>query len=571
MGMTHVKRVGPVVATGLALALALAACGGDNEGGGGGGGGGGGAGAVKGGTVTAYHETDVEHLDPQRNYVTDSGAIGALITRTLTVFQWDGKANKANLKPDLAEKWESSDDLKTWTFHLKDGLKYDDGSAVTAKDIKYGVERSFSPDLAEGSPYGHEYLDCKDYKGPYVAGNNGGKGCTAIETPDDKTIVFKLRLPVSEFDMTASMYTFSPVPQAKDTKTQYDNKPVSTGPYKIETYTRNKQLVLVRNTNWDQKTDDVRKALPDKFIFKFGDDPATVDARLIANGVADQSSIGMDGVSAENIAKTNSAAVKDRVVNSEDFCRRYIAFNEQHTLLKNQKLREALYYGLDRTAYRDGRGGERLAKEVDSLIPETMDGYEPESTFKVPLAGDPAKAKQLLTEAGYKGEKLVLGASDTKVATKAAVAAQASWTAIGVKVEIKKIPGANYYSTQQNDASATDLVTAGWCFDWPSLLSVVAPVLGPDTSSPGKAAQNNYSRSTAGWDQIAAASTEKDRAKALDTWKKAYADIMKTAPLVPTVKDLSVYVNGGNITDFYAHQLFGGYPDYTQVGLKKVG
>src|SRR6266542_3792899 len=171
MGMTHVKRVGPVVATGLALALALAACGGDNEGGGGGGGGGGGAGAVKGGTVTAYHETDVEHLDPQRNYVTDSGAIGALITRTLTVFQWDGKANKANLKPDLAEKWESSDDLKTWTFHLKDGLKY-------------GVERSFSPDLAEGSPYGHEYLDCKDYKGPYVAGNNGGKGCTAIETPD---------------------------------------------------------------------------------------------------------------------------------------------------------------------------------------------------------------------------------------------------------------------------------------------------------------------------------------------------------------------------------------------------
>ncbi|HEY3004545.1 MAG TPA: ABC transporter substrate-binding protein, partial [Kribbellaceae bacterium] len=403
-----------------------------------------------------------------------------------------------------------------------------------------------------------------------VAGNNGGKGCTAMETPDDKTIIFHLAQAVSEFDQTASMFTFSPVPQAKDTKTQYDNHPIATGPYKVESYARNKQLVLVRNTNWDPKTDDVRKALPDKFIFKFGNDPGTVDQRLIANGTADQSSVSMDGLQPENIAKTDSAAVKSRVVQSEDLCRRYIGFNEQHALLKNQKLREALYYGLDRTSYRDGRGGARLSKEIDSVVPQSMNGYEAESFFKVPPAGDPAKAKQLLTEAGYKGQKLVLGSSDTKVATKAAEAAQASWKAIGVNVEIKKIPGANYYSTQQNDASATDLVTAGWCPDWPSMSSVVAPVLGEDSTSPGKPAQNNYSRSTAGYDLIKAAATEKDTAKAVDLWKKAYSEIMKTAPLVPTVQDLNVYVNGSNITDAYADQPFGGIFDFTQIGLKKV-
>jgi peptide/nickel transport system substrate-binding protein len=570
MGMTPAKRVGPALCVGLALSLALAACGGDNKKETGGGTGGGGN-AVKGGTVTVYHENDIEHLDPQRNYVTDSGTIGKLVTRTLTVFKWNAEKNTAELKPDLAKSWESSDDLKTWTFHLKDGLKYEDGTAVTAKDIKYGAERSFSPDLAEGAPYVHEYTDCKGYKGPYVGGNNGGKGCTGIEAPDDKTIIFKLNQPVAEFASTASLFPYSPVPQAKDTKTQYDNHPIATGPYKVESYARNKQLVLVRNTNWDPATDEARAALPDKFIFKFGDDPATVDQRLIANGTADQNSVSMDGIQPENVAKTSSAAVKPRVVQSGDWCRRYIAFNQQHALLKNQKLREALYVGLDLTSYRDGRGGELLSKEIDSIVPETLDGYQPEATFKVPPAGDQVKAKQLLQESGYKGEKLVLGSSDTGLAVKAAEAAQASWKAIGVNVEIKKIPGSNYYSTQQNDASATDLVTAGWCFDWPSMSSIVAPVLGEDSTQPGKAAQNNYGRQTLDFDKMKQIGLEKDLKKATQDWSNVYAEVMATAPLVPTVKDLNVYVTGGNIDNAHPDQYFGGIFDLTSISLKKVG
>ena len=66
---------------------------------------------------------------------------------------------------------------------------------------------------------------------------------------------------------------------------------------------------------------------------------------------------------------------------------------------------------------------------------------------------------------------------------KAAEAAQAAWKRIGVNVDIQKIPGDNYYSTQQNDASATDLITAGWCHDWPSLSTIVPPVFGPDSTA----------------------------------------------------------------------------------------
>ncbi|MEV8375475.1 ABC transporter substrate-binding protein [Kribbella sp. NPDC056861] len=525
---------------------------------------------AKGGTVTVYHVNDVEHLDPGRNFVTDSGMIGKLITRTLTEYRYDAKAKKTVLENDLAASYESSPDFKTWTFKLKDGIKYEDGTPIVAADIKYGAERSFAADMAEGAPYAKQYLDCPGYKGPYVAGNNGGKGCTAIEVPDEKTVVLKLNQPVTTFEGAASMKIWSPVPKAKDTKTAYDNKPVSSGPYKIESYTRKKQLVLVRNDQWDQKTDTLRTAQPDKFIFKFGDAEATVDQRLFADGAADKSSVSFAGVQPENIAKTNQANVKDRVIESTDLCRRYIAFNQQKPLLKNQKLREALYYGLDRTSYRDGRGGERLAAVVDSVIPQDLEGYKPEETFKAPPEGDKEKAKALLTEAGYKGEKLVLGTADSGLAVKAAEAAQASWKAIGVNIDIRKIPGDNYYSTQQQDNSATDLITAGWCPDWASLATVVPPVLGPDTTATNKAAQNNYGRSQAGWDKLAELNKETDKAKLTSGLSDVYAEIMKTAPLVPTVQDLNVYVVGSNIDNAVADPNSGGLPDLTQIALKKA-
>ncbi|MET9312532.1 ABC transporter substrate-binding protein [Kribbella sp. NPDC003505] len=528
-----------------------------------------GSGGAKGGTMTVYSINDVEHLDPGRNFAAGAGMIGKLITRTLTDYRYDTKSKKIVLEPDMAASWESSPDLKTWTFKLKDGIKYENGTPIKAADVKYGVERSFSADLPEGAPYGKAYLNCPGYKGPYVAGNNGGKGCTAIEVPDDKTIVFKLNQPVNSFAGTTSMKIFSPVPPANDTKTQYDNHPVSTGPYKIETYIRKKNLTLVRNDQWDQATDPLRTARPDKFVFKFGDDPALVDQRLIADGTADKSSITLTGLQPQNIAKANQADVKDRVVKSADICRRYIAFNEQKPLLKNQKLREALYYGLDRTSYRDAQGGEQLAAVIDSIIPQELDGYKPEEFFKVPPEGDQATAKRLLTEAGYKGEELVLGTGNKGLAVKVAEAAQASWKAIGVNVHIRTIPGENYFSTQQNDSAATDLITSGWCYDWPTLSTIVPPVFGADATAPNKPAQNNYSRSTAGWHRMAALAAETDRRRLEDGLADLYVEIMKTAPLVPTVQDLNVYVVGSNVDNAVADPNSGGYLDLTRIGLKK--
>ena len=573
--MAHAKRVGLAISASLALTLSLAACGGDEDGDPGEAG----AAAVKGGTITVYHASDFEHLDPQRNFVTDSQMAGRLISRKLMEYKWDVEAKEAKLTKDLAAEVTKSDDRKTWTFTLRDGLKYEDGSPILAKDIKYGVERSYVASALEGAPYARKFLACEPvagqkYAGPYIAQNNGGKGCTGISAPDDKTIVFRLAEPNAEFDAVATMPTFTPVPQAKDTKGDYDNRVWSSGPYKIANYTREKSLELSRNPHWDPKTDELRTALPDKFKFVFGADEATVDQRLIANGQADQSAISFSAVQAANLSKITQANVKDRVVQGGDNCRRYIAFNQQKKPLQDEKLREALAVSLDKDAYIAARGGKQLNSAVRSIIPEDLPGYHDTDPFGAPDTGDIERGKQLVEESGYDGEVLKLATSNSSdITVNAAEAAQAAWDKIGVKVEVQKIPGNNYYSIEQKDESAADLITSGWCYDWSSLATIVPSVFGPDDpdNPAGKAAQNNYGRSRVGWDKMPAIAKMTDNAAAQEEYSKLYDEIMKTAPIVPISKDINVYVVGSNIAGAIPDPNNGGLIDISRIGLKKAG
>jgi peptide/nickel transport system substrate-binding protein len=103
-------------------------------------------GAKKGGNITVFQDGDFEHLDPQQIYVSNSGAVAQqLIFRTLTTYVEDPEGGDLRLVGDLATNTgESSDDSKVWTFTLRDGIKFEDGTPITSKDIAYGIARSFS-------------------------------------------------------------------------------------------------------------------------------------------------------------------------------------------------------------------------------------------------------------------------------------------------------------------------------------------------------------------------------------------------------------------------------------------
>ncbi len=196
-----------------------------------------------GGTLTVLYTQDFAHLDPQRNYVMFAMDFGTrLLYRTLTTYAAKPGQAGTEVVPDMATgTGTTSDNGKTWTFHLKPGLKFEDGSPITSADVKYGVERSFAPDLPEGPGYARTMLEGGDqYNGPYK--DKGG--LDSIGTPDDQTIVFHLKEPSMDWPKITTLPTFAPVPKAKDAGVNYDKRPFSSGP------TRWSRTTGARSCHW---------------------------------------------------------------------------------------------------------------------------------------------------------------------------------------------------------------------------------------------------------------------------------------------------------------------------------
>ncbi len=166
----------------------------------------------KGGTLTIYSSSDEQSFDPAKSQslaITSQG----LVHRRLTT--WDiEKGQEPRVVPDLAtDTGRATDGGRTWTYTLKPGLKLSDGSPITSADIKYGLERSFAPELSGGLGYHKTLLVGGDtYTGPYQ-----GKELASIETPDDRTIVFKLDTAYGDWPWIASMPAFAPVPRSRPT------------------------------------------------------------------------------------------------------------------------------------------------------------------------------------------------------------------------------------------------------------------------------------------------------------------------------------------------------------------
>ena len=190
---------------------------------------------AKGGTLRMAITEAYDSTDPGDTYFGLSWNLVRNYARPLMTFKVAPGAEGAIPVPDLAEApGVPSDGAKTWTYKIRKGVKYEDGTEVTSKDIKYAVARSLDKAvLPNGPTYFNDFLlDVPEgysvYKDKMLAGV-----AKAIETPDDQTIVFHLKKPFSSFDYFAQLPSTAPVPQAKDTGAKYKEHPVATGPYKF--------------------------------------------------------------------------------------------------------------------------------------------------------------------------------------------------------------------------------------------------------------------------------------------------------------------------------------------------
>ncbi|MFE7748304.1 ABC transporter substrate-binding protein [Streptomyces sp. NPDC057428] len=477
------RRVATTAAVSLVLVAGLAACGPQDDGGGKSGSASGASGKpAKGGTLTVLNRNPQEDFDPARLYTSGGGNVPSLVFRTLTTRNRENGAAGSEVVPDLAtDLGRPSKNATVWTYTLKEGLKYEDGTAITSADIKYGVERSFAAELSGGAPYLRDWLvGGADYQGPY----KDKKGLDSIEVPDARTIVFHLNKPEGDFPYLATQTQTAPVPQAKDKGAKYENHPISSGPYKVvENQGDGERLVLERNTFWSPATDEERKAYPDRIDVRSGLDSAVINQRLSASRGADAAAVTTDtNLGPAELAKVSGdKKLADRVGTGHFGYTNYIAFNPKVKPFDDPKVRQAISYAVDRTSVVNAAGGSSLAEPATTFLPEQASfGHQAYDAFPAGKAGNAAKAKELLKEAGYaKGLTITLTHSNDKnfeTSPEIATAIQEALKKAGITVKLQGLESNAYSDKIFNVKSEPGFFLTGWGADWPSGGPFLAPI-----------------------------------------------------------------------------------------------
>jgi len=592
------KRTNALVAgiSAATLALTLAACGGgdsDNKGGtegfkeGASGAGGknpeavGPApeieGAQAGGEVTVLApdpDDGPTSLDPAGLWsVTDNGIAQDLLFRSLTTFRQNDEG-AYELVPDLAtDLGTPNEDFTEWTFTLKDGIRWENGDPVTAEEVAFGIKRSFDADTfatGPGTSYSKPYFEGGDkYNGPYA----DGEDFPAITT-DGNDIIMKFGTPFAEMDYYSIFPAIGPVP-LDASQTDYGLAPLSTGPYKIERFVPNQELVLVPNDQWDPETDPARRQLVDKYTFKFDVNPQVAGETVLSD--AGNTTV-VTSLLATDYNKALDEGLDDRILVGPQPCTGFVMPN--YDKVKELEVRQALAYAYDYQSIwlaADEVVGVTLGNGATDpelgfgLLPPGMAGRQawngPDGET---ISYDPEKAKELLAEAGYDpGEYEVSFVYDSTTETAEAAAEQRklSYEESGFKVQAYPYGGGSLYDVWTNPDhklyKKINLLGTAWCQDWPSAATFLPPIV--ETGS----AYNTGNFSVPEVDE------EMDRIRSLpveeqaDAWGELEQTVMTDyQPVINTGYYQNIYGFGADIGGGANDTSVGGAPDYRTIYIK---
>ena len=539
------------------------------------------AAGVKGGTLYILSGTATEHWDPQRVYVGVNIEYGnRLFTRTLV--SWAAVTSDtevAKLVPDMAtDTGKVSTDGMTWTFTLKDGLKWEDGSEITADDVKYGVSRTFAVDVITGGPnYAIAFLDIPTladgssaYKGPYA--KTGQDLYDKAVTVSGKSITFKLKQSVMDFNNTVTMTAFAPFKASKDLGDKSNYAIFSSGPYKLQgDWTAEKGGTFVRNDSWDPATDTIRKAYPDKITWDESLTAETMYERLIADQGDDQTAITFDQAPVTALSNIESGAAGRNSIVASPYTR-YLTPNFKSKVMSNAKAREAFALATDRSAYVTASGGPSVALPTNSLINPALPAF-PNTPLPAGDKGDQAKAKQMLQDAGFTlPVKITVAYRKSETGDKVFSGLKTAWDAAGFDTQLDGF-SAKYYATIQSPASATkyDAMWAGWGADYPSASTDIPPLFDSriNISAGGSGQDYGWFDDPAFNAEIDATNLIADQTAREKAWGKLDTELTtKYFAVIPLIVDKFVFVHGSKVVGAFVNGAYTGYYDPATVSIK---
>ncbi len=541
----------------------------------------------KGGTLHVNIQSGIDILDPQRTYSAVEMNVLRLTTRTLTTYRSGSAADAGEIVADLAtDTGRPSENNRVWNFTLKPNLKWQGGEPVTCSQVKYGIERRFALDLLgdDGAPYPLTYLEpnAVEYKGPFVGGNNNGKGLESIQCTDERNIVFRLSHSVGDFGYTLALTTFAPVLPAKDTKLDYAKIPYSNGPYKIESRD-DKKMILVRNNFWVESTDQVRKAYPDKIVFDFRqDDGGVLTNEMIENQGDARNTIMLDGNVAPNFLQQviNDSGLMNRSISGPTGAVRFMAINTK--VVPNIACRQALIYAFNKRKWRAVNGGSVTGDYATTMIPPGVNGYKSFDVYETNthLEGDPDKAVDLM-EAQDKANKpcdkrIKVAYRDRPLFRRLMKTVVEAYQVAGIQVDAIALEASTYYGGAGigDILNPYHMMLVGWIPDWANGSAILPPLF--DSSSIAKPDPiTGHTNANVAWSllndpkidqQMAATHEESDPERQGALWGDLDQQIQELAVTVPILYEKAITLTGSNVLGGYIHPMFG-TPDLCALGL----
>jgi peptide/nickel transport system substrate-binding protein len=535
--------------------------------------------SAKGGTITFANSSAPDSTDAGNTYYAFNLDFTRLYATPLTTYKSCAGSCGQQVVPALATALgTASDGNKTWTYTLKSGVKYEDGTPVTSADVKYAVERTFDRTvLPNGPSYFASLLagNAASYPGPFKNRSKNLMGLTAIDTPNPTTIVFHLNQPFADFNYVVAFPQTAPVPPAKDTGTNYQLHPMSTGPYKFQSYALNKQYVLVRNPQWNPSWDPQVKQLASKFVVNLNVNATDIDNRLLAGDVqVDQAGSGVQAAARAKILSSPSLkASSDDPVNGFMW---FYYLNTKVKPLDNLHCRMAVEYAVNKTNMQTAYGGPYGGDIASTAMPPTVIGYSKFDLYNAlsKPGGDVAAAKQQLQQCGQPNgfTTNIAYRSDRPREVASSQALQAALATVGIKATLKGYTAANYYGNfagVPNYVHSHDLgiLAGGWGADWPdaygwgwALFDGKSIVQAGNTNI---AEENNPAVNNL-FVQLESASTDAARVSLSQQIDMA---VMKDAVMLPAVYAKALIYRSPNLTNVNVQSYYGMY-NYGVLGTK---
>jgi peptide/nickel transport system substrate-binding protein len=318
----------------------------------------------RGGELVMAIRADVTTLDPRIAGTNNNNRLAThLWTNTLVQLN-----EKLEFVPELAESWERSPDGLTWTFKLRKGVKFHDGTAFGARDVKFTVESVMDPALK--SPFRTTWV-------------LGGKD-TKVDVVDESTVRFTFPEEPSEPLLQVALQRILPKDYTERVGVEGFNKaPIGTGPFKFASYTKAEKIVFERNPDY------FKPGVPylDKVTVRIIVDPATRLAALQAGEVM------LSILNADDLKVAEQSGLKNHQYLYSGYY--YMAFNQRDPLLKDKRVRQAISYAIDSPEIIKAV---ILGAPAHNMVPPAMSAYDSGAPKYAP---DLNKTKQLLAAAGY--------------------------------------------------------------------------------------------------------------------------------------------------------------------------